>query len=279
MSQHRVGLIGFPVEHSLSPAFQQAAFDALGIDARYELWNTPADEMTARVESLRDPATFGANVTVPHKHLAFELVDETTDLARWATAVNTIINRDGRLIGDNTDIHGFLAPLAERQIAVPEASVVVLGAGGAASGVVVALLTAGCSRITVANRTVARAEALRDALGAPIAVAPLSDAGALAERISGATLLVNTTAVGWDDDSLPLPEAALLALPRNAVVYDLTYRETGLLRFASHRGYGTIDGLPMLVHQGAASFRLWTGQEPPLDVMWQAAVDARAARS
>jgi shikimate dehydrogenase len=276
MAKLRVGLIGYPVDHSLSPAFQQAAFDALGIDARYELWPTEPSAVPERIDSLRSSDTLGANVTVPHKGRAFELVDDVSDIARRARAVNTVVNRDGRLTGHNTDVHGFLAPLDERGFSVADATVVVLGAGGAASGVLVALLSAGCFRVTVANRTPARAEALRDELDPSIQVAPLTEE--IAGDLSRASLLVNTTAVGWDDDTLPLPETALAALPGDALVYDLTYRETGLLRAAKRLGYQTIDGLPMLVHQGAASFQLWTDREPPLGAMWQAALAARAER-
>lgn len=271
----RVGLIGDPVEHSLSPAFQQAAFDALGIAARYELWPTPADDVAARIDGLRQAAFLGANVTLPHKGIAFDLVDEPTERARRARAVNTIVNRGGRLLGDNTDIPGFVAPLHERGLDLREARAVVLGAGGAARAVLVALLMAGCTQIALANRTPQRAAALIATLRVPVPIwfGPIDHS--LTEWLAEATLLVNATAIGWQDGSLPLPEALLATLPPEALVYDLTYRDTPLLLAAHERGLATQDGLAMLVHQGAESFRLWTGQEPPLDVMWAA---ARAAR-
>lgn len=273
----RVGLIGHPIEHSLSPAFQQAAFDALGIAARYELWPTSEGELPARIERLRTPGTLGANVTLPHKEAAFRLVDETSERASEAEAVNTIINRAGRLIGDNTDIPGFLTPLSQHGAIPAEARAVVLGAGGAARAVIVALLSAGCRDITVANRTTGRAETLVAALGTSpaIRVSPLDVA--LAAWLARATLLVNATPVGWHGSALPLDAALLDALPTGALVYDLIYRETALLRAAEARGLATLDGLRMLVHQGAESFRLWTGRQPPLDLMWQVAIDTRAA--
>ena len=214
-------------------------------------------------------------MTVPHKPAVFGLVDEVSERARRAGAVNTVVNRDGRLFGDNTDIPGFLAPLAERGLDLDATPAVILGAGGAARGVVVALLAAGCPALTIVNRTPARAQALAAELGAPARVRPVEELG---EALSRAGLLVNATAIGWGDGTLPLDEALLACLPKPALVYDLTYRTTPFLQAASRRGLATLDGLPMLVHQGAESFRLWTAQEPPLALMLAAAQAARDAR-
>lgn len=276
MNRVRVGLIGNPVKQSLSPVFQQVAFDAAGFETNYELWLTEADDVPSTVNALRAPEFIGANVTVPHKPAAAQEVDELTERARRAGAVNTIINRNGHLIGDNTDIPGFVAPLVERGFDFENANVVVLGAGGAARGVVVALLEQKCARITVANRTLQRAESLRDDLDPSIRVVSLDQD--LDSVLADATLLVNSTAMGWSGDDLPINRDQLAMLHPGALVYDLTYKHTAFLRIASSAGFETIDGLPMLVHQGAESFRLWTGEEPPLDAMWQAALDAREAR-
>ncbi len=275
----QVGLIGYPVAHSLSPAFQQAAFDALAIDARYLLWATPPEQVPARIAALRLPKVLGANVTVPHKQAAFAAVDEASDRARRAGAVNTIVNRDGRLFGENTDIPGFLAPLQDRGLALSSASVIVLGAGGAARGIMVALLSIGCTQVTVANRSPETAARMIAAIepSTPVDIAPLDDS--LASRLSGATLLVNATSIGWEGGALPIPEPLLDALPPSALVYDLTYRETPLIRAAARRGLATLDGLEMLIQQGAESFRLWTGCEPPISVMRSAAKAARDASS
>lgn len=265
----RVGLIGYPVQHSLSPVFQQVAFDALRLDIRYELWPTTPDEMPERIAGLRSPDIVGANVTVPHKQRAFDLVDRASDLARRAGAVNTIVKRGDQLLGDNTDVSGFLTPLRSRGLKLSEMRVAVLGAGGAARGVVVALQSMKCSSILVANRTVQRAQSLAQQLGGLIDVSGLDDG--LAGKLGKVDLLVNATSIGWDGDRLPLDDAALVALPKSALVYDLTYQETALLRAAARLGHPTLDGLEMLVVQGAESFRLWTGQEPPLDLMLDAA--------
>ncbi|HMM41780.1 MAG TPA: shikimate dehydrogenase [Thermomicrobiales bacterium] len=277
MSEHRrVGLIGDPVEHSLSPAFQQPAFDALGLDIRYELWPTPLALLPDRLADLRAGRAIGANVTVPYKEAAFAAVDEASDLARRAGAVNTIVPRDGRLYGDNTDIHGFIVPLAERGVRFSEMEAMVLGAGGAARGIVVALLDAGVRRVHVLNRTVERADRLAVALADDRVV---SAATTLATLLApAATLLVNATSLGWQGQELPLDPSVFAGLPRHAIAYDLTYRETPFLRAARDARLATIDGLPMLVHQGARSFELWTGHDAPTDVMWSAAVAARAAR-
>lgn len=274
--RRRVGLIGNPVAQSLSPAFQQVAFDAAGIETTYELWLTEDHELTERIESLRAPEFIGANVTVPHKPAACAAVDELSHRARRAGAVNTIINRDGTLIGDNTDIPGFLAPLQERSLDLSQTNVVVLGAGGAARGVVVALLDAGCRSITVANRTASRAEELRNDLESSIQTVSLGED--LGAALAEATLLVNSTAMGWDEDDLPMEREQLALLHSGATVYDLTYKQTPILTAAAAAGYETIDGLPMLVHQGAESFRLWTGKDAPIDAMWSAALAARAER-
>lgn len=273
----QVGLIGYPVEHSLSPVFQQVAFDMLGIDARYALWSTPAEDLPQRVELLRQPDVLGANVTIPHKTRVFDLVDETSELARRAGAVNTVVNQDGELFGDNTDIPGFLAPLIQRDLSIASITATILGAGGAARGVSVALQSSGCRNIIIANRTVERARDLAHSLGDGISAAPLDDS--LANLLRETTLLINATSIGWQSGDLPLPEALLHELPPAALVYDLTYRETPLLQSAQRRGLETIDGLPMLVHQGAESFRLWTGEEPPLAEMLAAAAAARDSRA
>ena len=272
----RVGLIGFPVEHSLSPAFQQAAFDAIGLAIRYELWPTSAEEMEQRVASLRGPEFLGANVTVPHKERAFALMESVSDTARRAGAVNTIVKRDGQLHGENTDVAGFLAPLEQRGLRPSEMNVIVLGAGGAARGVVVALQSASCEQIVVANRTVERAASLAEELGGSLEVCGLDDA--LMERAERADLLVNATSLGWEGDRLPCDAAVLRALASDTLVYDLTYRETPLLRAARRLGLPTLDGLEMLVAQGAESFRYWTGHEPPVELMLATARTAAQAR-
>jgi shikimate dehydrogenase len=274
----RVGLIGDPVAHSLSPAIQQAALDALGVDARYELWPTPADELPARVASLRAPNVLGANVTVPHKRAAMGMVDEVSAIARRAGAVNTIVNRGGRLVGDNTDVPGFVAALGEACPDASERPALVLGAGGAARAVVLALAGMGVERIAVANRNPEHAHRLAAELTPiPVRVVAYDDAS-LAQEVAAARLLVNATSLGWHRGETPVPLAALEVLPPDGLVVDLTYRATDLLEAAGRRGLATLDGLSMLVHQGARALELWTGRPAPLPTMLAAARCARDGR-
>ncbi len=271
----RVGLIGFPVEQSLSPVFQQVALDALGIPARYELWPTPPAELPLRIASLRAPGTVGANVTVPHKEAVAQLVDELAPRARRVGAVNTVIVRGQRLLGDNTDVPGFLFPLRERGLPLADLRVTLLGAGGAARAVIVALLDQGCRHLTIANRTPERAWQLVAEFG----IGRAQSLGAeLLTCLAETDLLVNATSVGWDGRTSPIPLHWLEQLPPHALVYDLTYRETPLLATARQLGHAVLDGLEMLVAQGAESFRLWFEREPPFDLMLRAAQEARVRR-
>lgn len=276
LPRQRIGLIGDPVQQSLSPALQQPAFDALGLQIRYELWQTSLLELPARLDDIRAGRALGANVTVPHKEAAFGLMDSVSDVAGRAGAVNTISRQGDRLVGDNTDVHGFIVPLRERGVDFASSRAVILGAGGAARGVAVALLDAGIAGLTILNRTRQRAidiaTALQDARISTDAIDTLS------ERASGAHLLVNATSIGWSDTAFPAGPDTFAILAPGATVYDLTYRETPFLAAARAAGLDTLDGLAMLVHQGAKSFEIWTGQPAPVDLMWRCAVAARAER-
>lgn len=269
------GVIGDPVEHSLSPVMHNAAFAALGVNATYELWPTPLAGLPDRVASIRAGGVLGANVTVPHKQAVMPLIDRLTDEARLVGAVNTIVIENGTLLGDNTDTAGFARAVRERRPGWHPRRAVVLGAGGAARAVLVALSGMGARTVQLANRSPERARALANALPAiPIAVvAP----DGLVAALDGADLLVNATSLGWHPGELPLDPALLDRLAPDALVADLTYRETDLLRAAADSGREALDGLPMLVYQGAASFERWTGQEAPVATM-RAAVETEQAR-
>ena len=253
---------------------QNAAFAALGIDAHYELWPTPLAELPSRIASLRDGDVFGANVTVPHKGAVISLLDWVSPLAARAGAVNTIVPRDGELVGENTDVAGFARALREACGSTLPENVVVLGGGGAARAVLLALSEDGVRQITVVNRTAATAEALATALSIdapwPIHARPWDE---LPAALVGANCLVNATSLGWHAGEIPLDPALLDRLAADALVADLTYRRTDLLITAEARSLRTLDGLPMLLHQGTAAFTLWTGQEAPVDVMRAALVD------
>ena len=275
-----IALIGHPVAHSLSPRFQQAALDALGIDARYEAWDTSPETLPQAVERLRSGGMLGANVTVPHKVAVLRLVDRPDALAERVGAVNTVVRRDGVLHATNTDVSGILHALAEAGVELAGQRVVLLGAGGAARAAVVALRQARAARVTVANRTPGRAQALVAVGGADLEVrtCPLDvHSGTLRRALSQAALVIHSTSLGMlrgpDEYATPVP-AELFSAGQTA--FDLVYvpERTPFLRAAEQGGARTIGGLSMLVHQGAESFRLWTGLEPPLEVMFAAARQA-----
>lgn len=269
-----VGLIGWPVEHSVSPAMHNAAFDALGLAWRYTLLPTPLGGVRAALDDLTARGYRGANVTMPHKQVVMSYLDEITGAAQAIGAVNTIVVQRGRLIGHNTDGDGFMAALREAGFEPAGRRALVLGAGGAAQAVVYALALTGCA-VTLYNRTAQRAIQLAHRaqdLGVHVPVVT-----ALADlEPAHLDLLVNATPVGmWPrSDASPWPEA--LPLPSHWTVFDLVYNpaETRLLAQARAAGARTVGGLDMLAHQGALAFELWTGRSPPIDVMRVAAWNA-----
>lgn len=274
-----VPLLGRSIAHSLSPAFQQAAFDDAGLAVRYVTRDIEPEALAGAIAELRAAGGPGANVTVPYKELVLPLLDEVAPLAARAGAANTLVYYQGRLRGENTDIGGFIAPLRARDTGGGDVRATLLGAGGAARGVAIALLDAGVSHLTIVNRTVARAGALVSMLADPrVAVLPL-DAGTMPATLERTDLLVDATSTGWATTAPVIPPDWLAFLPPRALVYDLTYRPTPLLRLAAARGLHVLDGLPMLVEQGALAWELWTGRSAPRALMWRAAVAARAAQA
>ena len=279
ITTYRLGVIGDPVAHSLSPALHQPALDSVGIPATFERWNTLAADVPARVESLRAPDVLGASVTVPHKLTVMALVDEVSSSAQRAGAVNTIVNRAGRLYGDNTDIYGFQTALTQALGERPVNTAVILGAGGAARAAVLALEAMNARRIWVVNRNQDRAARLMtDLAPAPIEIAA-PDEEWLRAHLPQADVLVNATSLGWKPGETPLADPWLDLLPAAAVVFDMTYRETELLQAAARRGLRAADGLAMLVHQGARAFTLFTGENAPVELMLEAARVAQAKAS
>ena len=254
------GVFGFPVTHSRSPRLHGFWLQRYGIDGAYIPLGVPLERFGAAVRALVDLGFRGANVTIPHKISAFEICDEVAPFARRAGAVNTLVFRDGRIEGSNTDGFGFLESIREaapgwRADAGPA---VLLGAGGAARAIAAALLDAGAPRVTLVNRTPAKAEALARDLGGPINVA---DRPPLAE----AALVVNTTSLGMQGQ--PPLEMELGALAPSAVVADIVYvpLETRLLAAARARGLVAVDGLGMLLHQARPGFEAWFGVAPQVD--------------
>ena len=261
----RLVLLGHPLSHSLSPLFQNAALRAAGIQARYEALDVPRSSLDATLEKLRRQRAAG-NVTIPYKEEMRAACDRLTETAKAVGAVNTFWTAvDGALVGDNTDVGGFQAAIHQLMDAPrPGEIVALLGAGGGAAAVLGAVEGWPGARVQVYSRTRTRAEQLvqRFKIPANVAATPL-------DAVAGASVVVNATPVGLRDDSVPV---SVDALPGKSVVFDLAYRAggTALVRQAKARGLRAMDGLTMLVEQGALSFQRWFGTVPDRQAMWDA---------
>jgi shikimate dehydrogenase len=272
-----VGLIGHRLKHSISPIFQQAAFDYLGLDICYEVWDTDNDELPNVVEGIRQPSKLGANVTIPYKEAVLPLLDKVDQLARRIGAVNTIVKKDDKLVGYNTDASGFIRALEEGGGFAPMGRrAVLIGAGGAARAVGFALVGAGVKSLVILNRTQDRGEALAWDLkisDTKVIALPWKD-GRTLKALSECDLLVNCTSVGMKDSASEGKSPIGVGLiPKQALVYDVVYNpiETPLISAAKRAGARTLGGLLMLVYQGAAAFELWTGKPAPIQIMIRAA--------
>jgi shikimate dehydrogenase len=284
----RCALLGYPVEHSRSPAMHNAAFRALGLDWSYEAIAVEPDRFAAVARGLAEQGYAGANVTIPHKLRALELADQVSDVARSVGAANTLTFRGGSIAAHNTDVEGFLAALTEVAPEAPRGMrALVLGAGGAARAVVYALLSGRAAIVEVWNRHPARARSLVGDLepyrGRAALRAVPEPEGSLAD------LIVNATSVGMAPHEpvrkTGIPDFKELRLSADdlgdrQVIVDLVYRDgdTVLVRTARARGLRCVDGLDVLVHQGATSFELWTGRSAPLEAMRDGARDRKRPR-
>jgi len=261
MTIRRVGVIGWPIEHSLSPAMHNAAFAALGMtDWLYDKMAIPPDVLGHSVKELRNHDFVGINVTVPHKEAIMRYV-QADQLAQTVGAVNTVDFRTG--IGTNTDVSGFLDDLAAHGVPVKGQRVVVLGAGGAARAVVFGLAQSG-AQVAVVNRSPERAQELARTLLVPFALMSLQDAAEW-----GASVIVNCTSAGMQPNVALTPWHEDVPFPKGVTLYDTIYRpaQTRLMRQSEAAGGQSFNGAGMLVRQGAAAFKLWTGVEPPVEVM------------
>lgn len=272
-STRKVGLIGWPVEHSFSPAMHNAAFSKAGLDWVY--LPLPVQPEPAAVEKavsgLSALGFAGANVTIPHKLSVMPFLSEISHTAQTVGAVNTItVCPNGDAVGDNTDVYGFLAPLKEYETTLEGADALLLGAGGAARSAVYGLALAGASRVVILNRTVSRAEKLvremREAVGGlRLEVIPLKDTPAAED----CQLVVNTTSVGMHPLTEDSPLPSDFGWRPSLLAYDLVYnpRETRFLAQARSAGAVCINGLEMLLFQGVKSYEIWTGTRPNIETM------------
>ncbi|MCB0220586.1 MAG: shikimate dehydrogenase [Chrysiogenetes bacterium] len=269
-------VLGDPVEHSLSPVFQNAALEAGGVDARYVALRMSAEELPDFLKGIRHSNIKGFNATIPHKEALVKLCDKLSKEAQLIGAVNTVSIKAGKLHGDNTDGVGFLESLFEEAKFDPKGKkVCLLGAGGSARAIGYSLAKAGASQIVIANRTAPKARALADELGAKVKKTKFSASShrssELSRAVEGADLLVNATSVGLGGRGIiSLPWGVL---PKPALIADIVYepRLTPLLTEAKRRKYKILGGLGMLVHQGALSYEIWTGTKPDVAKMRKAA--------
>lgn len=276
-----VGVFGYPVEHSLSPAMHNSAFGALHLPYIYVPFCVAPSNLQSAIGSLKSLGIIGVNLTIPHKEAVLPHLDEVTQVAREVGAVNTVHCTEGRLVGDNTDGYGFFTPLVEAGWSVSGCTVFVVGAGGAARSVVFRLAREG-AHVVVMNRSRDRAlrlaESVVNAGYAAIDVVDADDAPSVFRAVRECKILVQTTRVGMYPHVEQRPDVPLAALTGEQLVYDLVYNpvETALLREARNKGCSTMTGVKMLVYQGAAAFHRWTGEWPPVDVMEQSVLECLA---
>ena len=267
-------LIGHPVSHSLSPQIHNAAFKALNLNYAYLTFDVRVDELENAIRGLKALGAAGFNITIPHKIRAVRFLDELDEVAEKAGAVNTVVIKNEKLFGYNTDVYGVEESL--RNLDLPKSKpALVIGAGGAAKAVLVALLNLGFRRFVIANRTIRKAEALASWIESMNAEAEFCGLDQIKEKSAGCGLLVNATPIGMTPktDETPLTSGEI---PRTSTALDLVYNplKTRFLKEAEKAGAETISGLSVLVHQAAKAFELWTDCCPPLGVMWDAAAQA-----
>jgi len=272
-------LIGNPVEHSLSPIIQNAAFRKLDLDYVYVVFNVKSGDLREAVYGVKALGICGLNVTMPHKTAIIPYLDELDETARKTGSVNTVFNNNGRLVGYTTDGVGALNALKHAGVDPSGKRIVILGAGGASRSISFTLAEH-ASELVILNRTFSKAKALKDAIRkalgdrAKVRASPLTDEK-LSVELADADILINATSVGMKPNENETPVKQIY-LREDLVVFDLIYEplETRLLREAKSIGAKVVDGLSMLVHQGAASFEIWTGIKAPVDVMMKAALKA-----
>lgn len=273
----RVGLIGDPAVQSFHALLQQAAFDALGITAHYELWHTPPTKLIERVRALCEKGSLGANVTLPYKQVVIPLLDRVDTIAARIGAVNTIVQHDDYLYGYNTEATSLLHALAEQgigtrdneQISLKGHTIILLGAGAAARCAAFALTSANVERLIIFNRNLERAQRLaadvQQYYDGPIF--SLNDPNFLIPHSS--SIIINATAIGMHEDVSPLPPEVLTRFDGDTFVYDMIFNPTQTLLLCQARimGLCCANGLSILLHQAALAFTLWTGEPAPLEIM------------
>lgn len=272
----KVGIIGYPLDHSLSPIFQQAAFDDLNIDLSYEAWPLQLEEIPNFMQNLRVKPILGLNVTIPYKEIVIKYLDDIHVDALSIGAVNTIVNSAGTLVGYNTDIIGFSRSLDDFiDIDTIGKTALILGAGGVARAALKTLILKGFGDIVIANRTEERAKKMAIEFSqnnVNINTIDIND-NHLASISRKSSLIVNCTSVGMHGSDQSFAYLGYSDIPKDSFVYDMIYNPlyTPVMKIADLAGAKFSNGLSMLINQGVESFKLWTGQEPDFNIMFESA--------
>ena len=266
-------VVANPIKHSISPFIHNSAFEATNTNGVYLAWEVDATELAETVANIRRYQMYGINLSMPYKEQVIPYLDQLSEEACLIGAVNTVVNREGTLIGYNTDGKGFFKSLPSFKIS--RKRLVLLGAGGAAKAILAQAILDGVSQISVfvrsssIEKTRPYLEKIQNATGFRVDLFALEDVQNLQDSITKADLLVNATSVGMDGSSQPIPTS--IVLPEKLLVADVIYQpfETPFLKWARNQGNQSINGLGMLLYQAAEAFELWTGKEMPTDQIWE----------
>ena len=266
-------VIANPIKHSISPFIHNQAFEATHTNGVYVAWEVEATDLAETVANIRRYQMYGINLSMPYKEQVISYLDQLSEEARLIGAVNTVVNREGTLIGYNTDGKGFFKSLPSFKIS--RKRLVLLGAGGAAKAILAQAILDGVSQISVfvrsssMEKTRPYLEKIQNATGFRVDLFALEDIQELQDSITQADLLVNATSVGMDGSSQPISTS--IVLPEKLIVADVIYQpfETPFLKWARNQGNQSINGLGMLLYQAAEAFELWTGKEMPTDQIWE----------
>ena len=266
-------VVANPIKHSISPFIHNSAFEATNTNGVYLAWEVDATELAETVANIRRYQMYGINLSMPYKEQVIPYLDQLSEEACLIGAVNTVVNREGTLIGYNTDGKGFFKSLPSFKIS--RKRLVLLGAGGAAKAILVQAILDGVSQISVfvrsssMEKTRPYLEKIQNTTGFRVDLLALEDVQELQDSITQADLLVNATSVGMDGFSQPIPTS--IVLPEKLLVADVIYQpfETPFLKWARNQGNQSINGLGMLLYQAAEAFELWTGKEMPTDQIWE----------
>lgn len=266
-------VVANPIKHSISPFIHNRAFEATNTNGVYLAWEVEGTDLAETVANIRRYQMFGINLSMPYKEQVIPYLDQLSEEARLIGAVNTVVNRDGTLIGYNTDGKGFFKSLPSFKISGKR--MVLLGAGGAAKAILAQAILDGVSQVSVFVRSASiektrpYLEKLQNETGFKADLFALEDVSELQARITDSDLLVNATSVGMDGVSQPI--SASIVLPERLLVADVIYQpfETPFLKWARNQGNHAVNGLGMLLYQAAEAFQLWTGKEMPTDQIWE----------